>query len=114
MEHSAGAMGFSSTYTGAANYDRCDTGLQSPEHCGGPATFQRHLTQECPKIQNQLQMSIAVLKLNTEEKVDGGKLSAGQRHCQDQLQYQSTGQGARGIEGFGKEIPSEVTSTSPC
>ena len=57
---------------------------------------------------------MAVLKLNTEEKVDGGELSAGQRHCQDQPQRQSTGQGARGIEGFGKEIPSEATSTSPC
>ena len=43
------------------------------------------------------------LELNTEEKVDGGKVSAGQRHCQDQRQHQSTGQGACGIEGFGRD-----------
>ena len=48
-------------------------------------------SRNAPKIRNHLRMSMAVLKLNTEEKVDGGKLSAGQRHCQDQLQRQSTG-----------------------
>ena len=92
MQHSAVAVAFSAAYTGAANCDRRDTGLQAPEHCEGPAALRRHLTQERPQhleppAKEHGRVDCAP-KLNTEEKVDGGEVSAWQRHCHHQPQRQ--------------------------